>query len=111
MGSTVDSLRRVAKEYNDAKVEKRISILFEEVMRFALSHAEMGHSGARFDVFWDNNEETRKACKLLEEEGILMSVMNLDNEIITESVLKGKHPKEHWLQPDAGIATLFLSWG
>ena len=107
---TANVLRKFAKEYNDAQSEERIDALYGEVIGFAASHAHMGHYRVRFDVFWDNNEETRRVCKMLWEEDILKSVLNLDETDITKAVLKNELPQEHWLEPNEGIMSLYLSW-
>ena len=82
-----NTLRKFAKEYNDAQSEERIDALYGEVIGFAASHAHMGHYRVRFDVFWDNNQETRRVCKMLWKEDILKSVLNLDETDITKAVL------------------------
>ena len=107
---TANVLRKFAKEYNDAQSEERIDALYGEVIGFAASHAHMGHYRVRFDVFWDNNQETRRVCKMLWEEDILKSILNLDETDITKTVLKDELPQEHWLQPNSGIMSLYLSW-
>lgn len=110
MEATANILRKFAEVYNNAKSEDRIEALYGEVISFAASHAHMGHYRVNFDVYWDNNQETRRVCKRLWEEDILLSVTNSADEDITSSVLKNEPPKNHRLDPNEGITTLFLSW-
>ena len=106
-----NTLREFAKEYNDAQSEERIDALYGEVIGFAASHAHMGHYRVRFDVFWDNNQETRRVCKMLWEEDILSSIINFEDTDITELVLKNEaDPQNHRFGAHEGIASLFLSW-
>lgn len=110
METVADRLRQIAKGYNNFSTEKRIQVLYNEVCAFASHHACMGHFGVRFDVFWDNNEETRKVCKMLADASVLSAVTNCDDEAITESVIRDGLSKDHWLQPNNGIQSLYLDW-
>lgn len=85
--------------------EDRVKKMYSEVTQHAASQANVGNYATRFDAFWDVSKGAREVCTMLSDDGILVSVVDYEDEDITKTILRGEE-----VRFGQGICAIYLAW-
>ena len=99
------TLIQSAGKFVKLSYNERVKKMYAEAIQYAASQANVGHYAARFDAFWDTSKETREVCKMLSDDGILVSVVDFDDGDITKPILSGEE-----VGLGQGVYAIYLAW-
>lgn len=106
------TLIQSAGKFARLSYEDRVKKMYEEVIQYAVSQANMGNLGAKFDAYWDNSPEARTVCRMLHQDGLLNVVTtyaeedDIEDVDITDSILN----TDVVSAKNCHILALYLRW-